>query len=385
MKKILTWRKLLLILLVTVMYFFLFLWPYTGQNNGSYRIEADVARTFGTICGDFTDREEYERLKQEIPYQGKEKLESVVENSHTFREKGITSLEDLMMAKGTQEEKDSLWEQLSKEISLVEKSEGEMTALFEDMIELNCWSVFLDTYRTEVLEMHDGESVYYKNPNENQRQRILERNRQEIQAFVPFRLIDNNLELLQFLAPLVCLSGILLIVPYMIRENRSGMVALQYSSSRGRRYYRSHFWAVLASGLLVITADLGLYIFFAWQNRMFEFWNLPVSSCISAFISWFGWSVGEMTIWALLLILLAALGTDLLVFVVTSGCSGYIQGIALQLPLVAAAATFGILGLRQFTEITQNRWAVFIVTILWFTAGIAAFVGREILEKRRDI
>ena len=44
MKKILTWKKLLLILAVTVLYFLLFLHPYVVIYEGSYHKEAEIAK-----------------------------------------------------------------------------------------------------------------------------------------------------------------------------------------------------------------------------------------------------------------------------------------------------------------------------------------------------
>lgn len=381
-KKILTGRKTVLLVLMTFLYAVLFLLPYFGQNNGSYRIEADVASTFRALCGDSMEPEEYEKMRQKIPYQEKKELNEVVKNSEAFRKEGITNLGDFIAVSATQEKKEQLWEVLSREISSIEKTEGEMTVLFEDMIELNCWAVFLDAYALETLD--DG-TQYYQAVNGSQEQRIQERNRQEVRTFVPFRLIDNNLELLQFFAPLTWLSMILLIVPYMIRENRSGVIPLQYSSRYGRRYFWNRLLAVLFSCTVITAADLALYMFLAWQNRTFEFWGLPASSCISAFIGWFDWSVGELILTALFLIALTAIGTGFLVFAVTCGCSGYIQGIALQLPVLGVGIAFGILGMRHFTEITQNKWAVFAAAAFWLLLGSAAAILRGHAEKRRNI
>ena len=121
MKKILTWKKLLLILAVTVLYFLLFLHPYVVIYEGSYHQEAEIAKTLTDRYGTEITAEEYEQMKQEVPFDGKELLDEIASGLPGFQERGIQDMREFLFDETLgEDEKEALWEALYEAINFVE-------------------------------------------------------------------------------------------------------------------------------------------------------------------------------------------------------------------------------------------------------------------------
>lgn len=328
MKKILTGRKLLLILAVTVMYYLLFLSPYVNVNPGSYHQEAEIAKKIKETYGIKITPKDYEQMKKDVPFEGKELLDEIAEKSPLFREKGIRSMKELVLDEELKDEdREMLWDAVYKEFGERQKREDQMQGV-TDTIELTYWSYYLEMYRNEILKQPEKGTVYYGDLSDKQEQRVRERNEKEVYAALPENVIRDNLEVLQFVAALMIISVSLLLAPYMVRENRSNMLPLQYSFRKGRRYYWIKFAAALFSAAFVIAADLLIYIGTAKINEVLSLADVPVSGYAGGFIGWFPWTLGTLSMAAAGLSVLAAFGAGCIVFAVTSYCANYITAIA---------------------------------------------------------
>lgn len=385
MKKLLTWKRLLLILVVTVFYFILFLHSYVVIYEGSYRQEADIAKAITGQYGTEITEDEYGQMKQDIPFEGKEKMSEIAAGLKGFQEKGITDIRELVLDETmSPDEKERLWSELYESFNFIEPR-GDMSSMFTDAIELTYWQTYLDGYRTEVLEAPAGSTEYYDKLNDRQQLRVEERNKEEVRSVLPAQVVDTNFEVLQFWAPLMVLAVLLLVLPYMVGENRSNMTALLYSTPRGRKYYAVRMKAVLLSCLVLIVVYIGLYAAMAKINRVFDFWNTPISAYTSGFISWFPWTLGQVTAAAVICSAAAALGAGLLSFVITTRCGNYITAIAGHIPLFLAGISFGIVFLSRFTEITGIRGLGMAVSGICLCAGAAGMFIQYVLEKRRNV
>ena len=385
MKKILTWKKLLLILAVTVLYFLLFLHSYVVIYEGSYHQEAEIAKAVTDKYGTEITEEEYEQMKQDVPFDGKEFLDEIASGLPEFQARGLHDMREFLFDETLgEDEKEELWEALYKAINFVEPYE-KMSETFTDVIELSYWDSYLESYQTEALTPPASGTAYYEELNEAQTERVQERNKREVRAVLPAQIVDTNFEVLQFLAPLMVIGAILLILPYMVRENQSGMTAIQYSSPRGRRCYAVRLKAAVLSILVLLLFYTGMYAVIAEINGVFDFWNTPISACTTGFISWFPWTLGQVSAAAVGLACAAALGAGLMTFVITSSCRNYITAIAAQLPLLIAGAAFGIFFLKSFTEITKDRYPAFLIGIGWLAAGVLCGLARYWAERRRDL
>lgn len=385
MKKLLTWKRILLILVVTIFYFILFLHSYVVIYEGSYRQEADIAKAVTGKYGTEITEDEYGQMKQDVPFEGKEKMSEIAAGLKGFQEKGITDIRELVLDETmSQDEKEQLWSELYESFNFIEQRE-DMSRMFTDAIELTYWQTYLEDYRTEVLGAPDGGTEYYKKLNDSQQMRVEERNKEEVRSVLPAQVVETNFEVLQFWTPLMVLSVLLLVLPYMIGENRSNMTALLYSMPRGRKYYVVRMKAVLLSCLLLVSIYIGLYAAVAKINRVFDFWNTPVSACTSGFISWFPWTLGQLTAAAVICSAAFSIGAGLLSFVITARCGNYITAIAGHIPLFLAGTAFGIIFLSRFTEITGIRGLDMMTACVWLCAGAAGIFIQYAREKRRNV
>ena len=227
--------------------------------------------------------------------------------------------------------------------------------LITDALELSYWSDYIETYKDEVLDPPEDGTMYYSDLTQVQARRGAQRNQQERNAVLPRQMVDTHFEVLQFLGPMMIIGTILLIMPYMVRENYSKMPALLYTFLKGRRYFRIRLWAVMISCLLLTAVYVALFAVIAWVNRIGDFWNTPVSTYTSGFISWFPWTLGQLTVAAVGLCAAAAFGAGLMAFVLTARCQSYITAIAVQLPMVIAGVLFGAFCIMNMMEITKNH------------------------------
>ena len=130
---------------------------------------------------------------------------------------------------------------------------------------------------------------------------------------------------------------------------------------------------------------VALFAVIAWVNRIGDFWNTPVSTYTSGFISWFPWTLGQLTVAAVGLCAAAAFGAGLMAFVLTARCQSYITAIAVQLPMVIAGVLFGAFCIMNMTEITKKPWLPFILGVGWLALGLLGSIVICGLEKRRNV
>ena len=90
--------------------------------------------------------------------------------------------------------------------------------------------------KTEALQEDGSENgtSFYKELDGLQRQRVLERNQEEVFTILPSVILEDNFEVLQFWSVFVIIGVIFMILPYMVQENQNEMPSLQYCCRKGR-------------------------------------------------------------------------------------------------------------------------------------------------------
>ncbi len=387
LKKIITLKKILFLLGVIFLYYLLFLVPYVVNYEGSYRQEIEIARTMNEKYGPWISREDYELMKADVPFEGKEMLDQLIPQIPEFAQAGIRDIKGLVLDETlSTEEKTALWAALNDAISLKIYEEPELASqMITDGLELSYWSDYLETYREEVLDPPAEGTTYYTDLSEDQSRRVAERNRKERDAILPMQVLENHFEVLQFMAPLMIICNILLILPYMVRENNSRISGLLYTFPKGRRYFRVRFAAVFVSSLLLTLIFLAMLAGIGAINKIYDFWNIPVSAFTSGFISWFPWTLGQLTMAAAGLSAAASIGAGLCTFVLTARCGNYITAIAVQIPLILLGVLFGIFCTMRMTEITKNPFLSFGLAGGWLAVGLWGGLVMYGMEKRRDM
>ena len=102
-------------------------------------------------------------------------------------------------------------------------SDAEVSEEFTRTIEINVYDMFLDSYRTEALQENGSANgtSFYKDLDDLQRKRVLERNREEVFTILPSVILEDNFQVLQFWSVFVIIGVIFMILPYMVQENKN--------------------------------------------------------------------------------------------------------------------------------------------------------------------
>lgn len=382
MKKIVSVKKLLYLAGFYALYFMLFLKPYVRQPHAfSYHQEADLVKSFIEEYGVTLTPEEFQELKSRQPEYVYDEIDQYIASNQEFQELGIRNFREFTGSQRgkelTLEEDNRLWLQLYDAIPadrVTEKVTSEVTN--------GIWTQYIDTYEQETA----GRTVYYKDLNQTaQQERLKERGEKEVYGLMPGGVLYTNFEVLRLTGSFMTLAMLFMILPYMVSENRSRMPSQQYSFQKGRRHYGCRVAAVLLSCVLIAALTVAVYMKIAAGNRVTDFWNCSISAYSTAYISWFPWTLGEYTVFHLLIAAAFSTGLALGVFVVSHYLENYVTAIAWVLPAAVGGVFFCGIVLCGFGEITRAKWPVPLTGAGILELGIVAALLQGCRERRRDI
>lgn len=382
--KILTWKKLLCLLAFGILYFLLFIRPYVNIHTGSYHQSADIAESIADKYGGSISLDEYGKMRMEAPQKGISEIDKFIAGNSLFQQYGFHTFQEFNMNEETLSagEDTDLWMEIYGTFS-----DEEVTKEVTRTIEINLYDMYLEDYRTEALqesESPDGTS-YYKNLDNHQRQRVAERNREEVFMILPPDVLEDNFQVLLFWSVFIILSVLFMILPYMVQENQNEMLPLQYSCRKGRSYYLRKLAACLLASLAVIGIDCVLYLLSAKINRVTDFWNASAASFSSDYIGWFSWSIGTMSLMSLLFSAMMAVGSGMILFAITRYCRNYVTAIAWAMPLVILAGCYGTFFIVHFAEITRWKYVVPVISAVVLGAGMIAVSVQYLAERKRNM
>lgn len=378
LKKIITVKKLFLLLGFFLLYFLLFLKPYVEPYEGSWQMEADFAEEIVLQYGLALLPEEFEQLKGKKPVYEAGKTDIFIEQNPEYAAFNVHSLKELLKLVERRElsleEDNRLWFKLYEGVPAKVVSED-----MERLILFDIWDYYIESY-----EQAGQGGIQYENLTPQAERRVEERNGKEVYSPLPANVTEYNFELLRFFAVFIMLSTTFFVMPYMVSENRSRMPALQYSFRKGRSYYQNRMAAVVITVLFIAAVECALYLYCAGIDRVFAFWNCALSGFTSGFIGWLPWTLGSYTVCVLLLMVLASVGLSLIVFVITNYLSSHVSAIAWQIPVAVFSCVYGGWACFKLGEIDKPMLAAPAVGIGVFAVGIVlAFVqGRR--EKKKD-
>lgn len=391
MKKILSWKRLLLLLGFAFMYFMLFVKPFVQTNPGSYHQFASKAKEMILEYGNRLTPEAFGQFKAKVadmkahPGGDLEKADAYIRNNELFASYDIFDLDTFFgsgMEALSREEQMRLWDELYKGLT-----DNEVYQAQDQNIDISAWVEAVNSYEQEVLfasETEDG-TQFYENLSEAQKRRVYERNTDELYGLLPPTILDGHLEILQFVGAFMLLSVIFIIVPYVVNDNRCRLVDFQYTSVKGRRFYLYKLLAAICSAVLIMAVQIVALAGILKINEVIDFWNSPVSSFYTGFISWFPLTLGQLTLLAVGLCVLLGVGMVFVVFAVTRYCVNYITAIAWQLPLVVLAGLFGGILMKSFTEITSVKYLPMAVGIGGFAVGAVVVAAQFMVERKKNL
>ena len=266
MKKIFSWKLLLLIGVVNFLLFYLLLefdleyFPNGPGDTNLFEIEQQLIPEYGARI----DENEFEEIEA-IYADRLDAADSFFENDEQAQQLGITSYEEFQGIRFDDSKTEDYAEKL-----MFEKSE-------DFLWELQAWRLLVDNFGTEPVSLEARAEQTTGSTQQHYKQQLS----QDQFAFYSSVVLDNFYSYETNMAIIILISVAMLMSPVFLRDTRSGLLPHQYTSKVGRRAYRIKWLAGISSTIILTIVLLGLYMGLYWTNGTASHFGLLLSS--------FGW------------------------------------------------------------------------------------------------
>lgn len=266
MKKIFSWKLLLLIAVVNVLLFYLRLefelehFPNGRPATDLFRIEQQLIPEYGARI----DENELleikalyaDRVTAANAFFGKEDNAQVL---------GITGY---------------------KEFRAMDTADPELSAYYSDLMfesgqdflwELQAWELLIENYEGQTRSL-EAQIERADGARQQHYEQKLAENRF---AFYSSTVLENFLNYKTYMAIIILISVAILMSPVFLQDYRAGMLPIQYTAKVGRGVYRAKWLAGVCSTAILALLLLAIYLGLYWTNGTASHSSVPLSS--------FGW------------------------------------------------------------------------------------------------
>lgn len=391
-KKILDIRLLVILAVFTLLYYMVFMevvrHPVGGQCTASpYDIifYAELIEEWGPELS-IDDWDKVEKKRQEITME----LESLFVDNTILKENGIATLEAFY------EKRDELEGKDYKDMTEEEKQLDDEIA--DCFFKNEAYSKLL--FNLQALEEIDSRKGYQFNVNQKRMkefeedglfsdltsQNAIEKEKQIMESD-RMSLLHEGIAYIwnqdvKSLCILMLIGCFVLIIPYQIREKISGGMQIFTCTHTGRKIFGKQFVACLLSCGLVGCIQMLAYLLFWHIKGLSVFWSCKYN-CIGL-TSWDSeWTLGLHMLVEMLLMLIFALATVSLIYILARLVPNYVAGIACSIPVCIGVGKlqcfifYYLFNIRG--KFVQSYWAIYAIGIWVLLMGI--FMG---LRLRRD-
>ena len=369
-KKILTWKMLLLLFFVnTVLYLLLIEFHIEHFPNGrpaldSYKIGIEMIDKYGT---DF-DEEEFLDFKKTYENQ-LDQANEYLQSKKEFVDADITSYEDFRNFDSENEEDTALRNKL----------------LFEEEVDI-FWEL---QERERLIEFYEGKEesldAYKQNATVAQVAKfdeLIEARNFQVYTEV---VIRNYEEYIFYVAIVILLSTILMVSPGILRDRTRQLIDLQYTAKKGRNLYKTKIMAGLLTSIMMITVLLVVYMSIYSLNNTSMYFDIPVHMFITAHY-WYDPTFFQYILLTILAIYVLGIVTSLVAMSFSSIVPNFITLIGVQVPYVFVMLALGLGYLmNKIISIWLPQWIVPTSYGVLLMVSIISVVLLWKRENRRDI
>lgn len=370
LKKILTWRMLLLVSVINVILYFLLIEFYiTNFPNGrpdldSYRIGIEMIETYGTDM----DEEDYIDFKKTYEAQVQEANQYIQSNA-SFAQAGIHTYADFSAIDGQNEAQNALIDQV----------------FFEENVDM-FWEL---QERERLIRIHGRKEAilakYRENANPSQQMRFDEMIQKHQYQVYPGVVMENYKSFIVTVAIAILISVILIISPVIIKDRLRQMLDLQYTSKKGRHIYKTKLLTVLISTIIVITALLIVYFSLYSLNHTEMYFKVPIHTFIGDYY-WYDPTFIQYIMLTILAIYFIGIIFALLAMACSSLMPNYISLVGIQVPVIVAMIVYGFPNLMtRIISMSIPKWIVPTTYALMLFVSVLMVIVVWGREKKRDI
>lgn len=262
LKKILTWKILLLLVLVNSVVFFwriefdIEYFPNSRPGLDEYNIGIEMIEKYGTQM----DEEEFLDFKEVYDAQVKE-ADQYLQSKQEFVVAEFDTYEKFMNFDRNNEELNSLHSKV----------------MFEENEVNTFWEL---QERGHIIKFYEWKEYIPDSYDAKQKKRIAELIAAKKYGVYPEVVIRNFKNFIGNVAITVLFSVVLVISPMILRDRTRQVLALQYTSKAGRNLYKTKIIAGLISTYIVITALLTVYFSIYSLNKTAMYFDVPINTFI---------------------------------------------------------------------------------------------------------
>lgn len=373
LKKILTWKILLLLAIVNSILFFLLIefdieyFPNGRPGLDSYQISVEMLDKYGVDI----DEEELADFKESYATEVK-KVDAFLQTKSEYIEAGLGSYQDLNNSQAYDN---------SEELNALRWN------LYDEEIGDTLWGLQAREYFIEWLEYGEAslDGSFDRSISIEQQARIDELKQAKQFPVFTGEVLTNYQDFISNVAIAIIISIIIAISPIYINDRSSKMLDMQYITKKGRNLYKVKVAAGIISTFIVITALLTIYINMYSLNNTSMFFDLPVHKFIGS-LSWYDPTFLQYIILTIVGVYILGFVTAFFAMSFSSIVPNYISIIGIQIPYVFLIISLGLNYLiSRIISIYLPEWLVptsYSVLVLVSTLFI---VGMWKREKKRDI
>lgn len=379
-KKIFEKKRVFLIAVLGVLFYVLFFRQNIGMPDYiSDRGNIKVSKMLQEEYGNEIDREEYSDLQKKPSFTEESNIDAWIRENEDFGQYGIENYGDLL------EKQELLPDGIAS--SFISQVSERFTEQEQQEALDNVW---VQKYMENLMLAYDAEiesnpvpshTSYYAEISEDGRQRIAERNQEEVYSIMPDRVMRNYLAILPDFAIFLFLSVILLTVPYGVKDSVEGVNVLQYASKKGSQFYWRKIMAALIGSAVLCAAESGIFMIMISRNEAFSFKDCFVSGFQNPFITFLKLTFGEYITLSMAYIIIMALCLSMVTYCLSNCAHNYVSAIAVQIPLVVFGIAISLMLMPHFAEIVQNVKLLFILLVLCFGVALISNIIRFISIK----
>lgn len=369
-KKIFTWRILLLLVIANGVLFFLCIefhishFPNGRPSLDSYRIGIEMISKYGN------DMDEKDMRDFKKTYEAQVQEANQYLHSHKqFANAGVGTYEDFLNIDWENKEQATLRDKV----------------MIEEQVD-TFWEL---QARGTLMEFHDTKEAraeaYKIGANPQQEARIDEMITAGQYQVYPEVVMENFKEFIFNVAIAILVSVVLIISPVFIKDRSRQLLDLQYTTRKGRELYKTKLAAALISTLGVITALLIVYFGMYALNNTEMYFHVPIHMFIGTF-SWYDPTLLQYIALTVAAIYILGFVYALLAMSFSSMMPNYIALIGIQVPFVIAMITYGLTYLvTRIINIVMPQWVVPTSYSGMVAVSVLFIIFMWKREKHRDI
>lgn len=327
LKKIITWKMLLLLVIVnSILYFLLIEFDIKYFPNGrpdldSYNIGNEMIEKYGTHM----DETEFADFKQTYETEGKE-FQQFLQGRKEFVEAGMDTYEKFRNFDRENEELYALHSKL----------------FFEENVD----SVWELQERKKLIEFYErkeeGLNLDLRDAKAWQKDRLLEMKEKGLYGVYPETVIRNFKTFILSVAITIMISVVVFISPIFLKDRMGQLLFLQYTSQKGRHLYKTKVLAGLISTFLLITTLLIIYLSFYSLNNTSMYFDVPIHMFIGEY-NWYDPTFFRFIVINIVAIYVLGFIMALLAITFSNIVANYVVLIGVQIPILAGTIGYGLL------------------------------------------